>query len=76
MAQNFDKFDEFLEFFKILPIKVSFLIAVACKADTIRQNFTCQFFLIPNSSQFSTIKILRYMVLIKNLFNYLNDIHT
>ena len=42
---NIDEFDEFFAICqKFYHSKFSFPIAVACKADAIRQNFTCQFF--------------------------------
>ena len=53
-AQN-DEFDEILQ---ILPLKFSSQQLFPCKADTIHQNFTRQFFLTPNLSKFCAIRYL------------------
>ena len=61
-GENIDEFDEFPEIRQYFPIKIFHLVSYSMLMIGIRQFFTCQNFPNPDSSKFSTIKILHHTV--------------
>ena len=61
-GENIDEFDEFPAIRNIFPIKIFHLVSYSMLMIGIRQFFTHQNFPNPDSSKFSTVKILRHTV--------------